>query len=1606
MNMTIELLNRARLFWRTMSVAFVCALFFCEAQAQVGEDSLDGVAGIFSGIVTTGGGYNPYTMNATRSITDLSLYSLSKYGLSFTRTYNSRNLAPSTQGAFGNVGWTHSFSWVMTVDPADSSKYDVYFPDGRAIVFYNTGVPYQAGLQERIDVSAINTTHLVYVLLADGGKVEFQATSYQGSYFFVFSGLIDPYGLRTSVTGNPVALTQTITDPGGRSLTISYQLQYDCSNTSIYLVSRVDASDGRSVDYHYTLVGGQNRSPCYYVLDHAYYNFGTQHEWTAHYTYEPAAGDNSLPWRLIGADDPMYAGPVRKIAYEYPTGPNNDGSNPVYGQIHRERKWDGTAGDEPYGQVLSKIETGVQGAHSRIETRSDNLTRTFVYANPNGKGFLVSATDFMGHNTSQFYDANAFVNAITDANQHSTNLTRSNPVGKVTQVLFPASSALTTPAPRGHVDYTYGGPSCTGDPNNQDDARGRYFVCKETDEAGNITQFLRDTNKRVVRINYADGGYETFTYNSLGQVTEHQLKTGGVESFYYDSLHRLQYYSDPYHYPASPSNYSAYYGYDSLDRVIGMYDAGHNPYNWTYNDRGQVLVTTFPAPGPSPSPRPFTTNAYNDDGTLQSTTNQLGKIWSYTYDDYRRVTSVTRPQHGANDTSRTTNVYYFTNVASDAYRYTDSNVTLTTLPSGKQTKTVYDPDRRVSTVTLALGTADETRSASYSYDYVGNLVGVFDPYNNYETYLYDERNRPMTVQDRLQRHSLEIRYDSQGHKAKATRLNGQTIIYTNFDAGNRPGQKTVTQLPEPDAVTVFTYYGPNVGQPVGFLKSMKDPRQVATSSSESYGFTYDSMGRKLTATYPRVNASPSPTESWHYDTMGRVDQFTNRAGKHLTPVYDARNQVTHTSWDDNLTPAIDYVYDAASRLQSISNVNSTVTRAYFDDNLLQSETQVIGSLASKTVNYTYDADANRASIQYPGSSNYLFQYAYTNRNQLLKIGVDLNYPHASYSYDLKGNLQTRHLANNTDTSYTVDALDRVTNITHSLNGTTRTLDYGYESFGNNRTWTKRDGGNGDVFGYDLNDQTTAVQLNIANPDTTPVGPQSIIYDAGGNRVWNAPYYPAEQYATNDLNQYGSRTIYYSGGQQTINATYDSKGNVTSSLDSSSYTFDAANRILSASKNGATTSFTYDGLGRQVTRITSGGLGAVTTFNIYDGWNLIEERKADGSIQAQYFYGADGLFLSDVTGRSPYWTYYYRNGEGSISHVADTNGTLVEAYRYDLQGTPVFLDASGRLLSGSKLSIRHLFTGEQWYSELGLYDLRNRFYSPDSGRFIQPDPIGFSGGDNLYRHCGNSPVNGTDPFGTDDFSANIADAISNAPVTGPASFDYSYYTITDNFSINAGTSVGTTTFGDGSTEALSNAMANTPITGPVSDDYADVRQTQLSVDGGNDLGFGESIVEMGDKEIFASEHPNTAAVLDMITFAAQFSEVGGIGSEGARVSASLESFIAGGRPALEFGTLSKDTMFITGVMGRGRLLAIQGIPDIKSIAGALEHRQMAMKALDLEFSLPMERALQQNVDIEGFFISRLEPGKFRGSALQYMKLPSAENQSLIQLEIYARVPGYW
>src|SRR5262249_23504139 len=109
-------------------------------RAQVGDNNPTGVSGIFNG-QAGGCGYDPYTGNATRSITDIAVASaVGDYPLALVRTANSRT--PSTTGVFAYAGgWNHNYNWIMEDSPSSFTpnsqpvKYTVDFPDGRVETF-------------------------------------------------------------------------------------------------------------------------------------------------------------------------------------------------------------------------------------------------------------------------------------------------------------------------------------------------------------------------------------------------------------------------------------------------------------------------------------------------------------------------------------------------------------------------------------------------------------------------------------------------------------------------------------------------------------------------------------------------------------------------------------------------------------------------------------------------------------------------------------------------------------------------------------------------------------------------------------------------------------------------------------------------------------------------------------------------------------------------------------------------------------------------------------------------------------------------------------------------------------------------------------------------------------------------------------------------------------------------------------------------------------------------------------------------------------------------------------------------------------------------------
>jgi len=67
------------------------------------------------------------------------------------------------------------------------------------------------------------------------------------------------------------------------------------------------------------------------------------------------------------------------------------------------------------------------------------------------------------------------------------------------------------------------------------------------------------------------------------------------------------------------------------------------------------------------------------------------------------------------------------------------------------------------------------------------------------------------------------------------------------------------------------------------------------------------------------------------------------------------------------------------------------------------------------------------------------------------------------------------------------------------------------------------------------------------------------------------------------------------------------------------------------------------------------------------------------------------------------------------------------------------------LPGARTATPLRFTGQYEDEETGLHYNHFRYYDPETGRYISPDPIGLEGGTNLFRYV-DDPSTTADPFG--------------------------------------------------------------------------------------------------------------------------------------------------------------------------------------------------------------------------------------------------------------------
>ena len=365
--------------------------------------------------------------------------------------------------------------------------------------------------------------------------------------------------------------------------------------------------------------------------------------------------------------------------------------------------------------------------------------------------------------------------------------------------------------------------------------------------------------------------------------------------------------------------------------------------------------------------------------------------------------------------------------------------------------------------------------------------------------------------------------------------------------------------------------------------------------------------------------------------------------------------------------------------------------------------------------------------------------------------------------------------------------DRTGNLTHSTDQRTGTTQFEYDKLGR---ITKA---GSELFAFDPAHNILDIPTEKVKPYPTPspVGEGKTTEPLSDNR---------SAIPDNRLKTYNGTTYYY-----------DELGNLIhrelADGEVQSYFYDLHDQLVKAEifkKDGTkeTWAYTYDALGRRIGKgrlktnqevsetsfphdLSGNDLENHTRF-VWDGSRLLQEIHPDGRYtyiytdQDSYEPLAQVRDWTTADGENRQQTHYFHCDQiGIPREMTDKDGNLLWFGNYT---------GWGRLKEETKVtdSAYQPFCLQNQYAdrETGLHYNFFRYYEPDAGRFVNQDPIGLLGGENIYRF-GNSIQSWIDPLGLDGFQllrdyanspgvqaeyhkALAAAAMANHPKTLPAS----------------------------------------------------------------------------------------------------------------------------------------------------------------------------------------------------------------------------------------------
>ena len=222
-------------------------------------------------------------------------------------------------------------------------------------------------------------------------------------------------------------------------------------------------------------------------------------------------------------------------------------------------------------------------------------------------------------------------------------------------------------------------------------------------------------------------------------------------------------------------------------------------------------------------------------------------------------------------------------------------------------------------------------------------------------------------------------------------------------------------------------------------------------------------------------------------------------------------------------------------------------------------------------------------------------------------------------------------------------------------------------------------------------------------------------------------------------------------------------------ESQYFVYDTENQLAKAEikkNNGETQTweYAYDPFGRRLSkeRTDKGALQSTApkrTHFVWDGTKLLQEYTYKGNYT--YIYTGQGSYeplaqvFNNTKDNKQYLAYFHTDQIGIPKEMTDQLGNLLWFGEYT---------AWGKLYKDERVyrDVHQPFRLQNQYcdEETGLHYNYFRYYEPDSGRFVNQDPIKLAGGDNFYQFASNIQM-WVDAWGLKSNSQQLGEAITKS-----------------------------------------------------------------------------------------------------------------------------------------------------------------------------------------------------------------------------------------------------